>query len=109
MGNTRVKLRDLGRYQKKYPLVRNTPRFSLVSDSEVEIETRTVPINATDTVNVTWEIPFSGVPNVVVGFIESVAPVSVNVYVESVTTLGCTVRTSSATNGDIAIQAIYIP
>ena len=112
MGCLRVKLRDLGRYQKKYPLVRNEPKQSLVSDSTIEMETRNIEILDSSQAAVIFEQPFTAGPNVVVGFISVDLLTfggSVNVYATDITRFGCTVRTSADISGEISLQAIYIP
>ena len=112
MGCVRVKLRDMGRYQKKYPLVRNEPRQSLVSDGAIEIETRVLALLDADTVMLNFETPFTAPPSVVASFIgvdTLTLGGGVNVYVTDVTRFGCTVRTSAPISGEIALQAIYVP
>jgi hypothetical protein len=111
MGCLRVKLRDLGRYQKKYPLIRNEPKTQLISDSTIEIETRIISITNSDSINVVFEKPFSAAPNVVAGFVDiSFSGVgNVNVYTSDITTAGCTIRTSAVITGQISLQAMYIP
>jgi hypothetical protein len=108
MSCLRVKLRDLGRYQKKYPLVRHEPRLQLISDKIVEIENLILDINNADTVTAAFEKPFTSTPNVVVGFISLTSVGNVNVYTEAVSINSVTVRTSSPVTGKITVQAMYI-
>ena len=108
MSCLRVKLRDLGRYQKKYPLVRHEPRVQLISDKTVEIENLIIDIVESDTVTASFAKPFTSIPNVVAGFISLTLVGNVNVYVETVSVSSVTVRTSAPVTGKISVQAMYI-
>jgi len=109
MSCLRVKLRDLGRYQKKYSLVRNEPVFKLISDRSIEMETLIVDIVDSDQVSVSFTIPFSEIPAVVANIMTQSSNVgSVNVYAYSVNKTGAVIKTSAPITGKISIQAIYI-
>ena len=48
MPSTKFKKRNLARYKKTYPFVQRTPRWGLVSDKDVTIETADVQFNNED-------------------------------------------------------------
>ena len=106
MGCTRVRLRQLGR--KKYPIIRNLPKYEYISNSNFEIESLIVEILDSDTKNITFETPFSSVPSVVANFITPSEAANVNVYVESTSPLGATIRTSAPVTGLLHVHAMYI-
>lgn len=109
MGCLRVKLRDLGRYQKKYSLVRNEPVLKLISDRSIEMETLIVDIIDSDQVTVNFTVPFSEIPAVVANIMTQSSNVgSVNVYAFSVNKTTAVIKTSAPITGKISIQAIYI-
>jgi len=64
---TRLSLRQLGR--KKYPLVRNLPRFELISNTGFEIESLIVDIVNSDSVTVFFDSPFSSMPSVIANLV----------------------------------------
>ena len=66
----------------------------------VEISEKRVTFTGTDTKSITYS--FTNIP-----FITATSQTNnVNVWVESVTTTGCTIRTSAAVNGVIHVQII---
>lgn len=106
MGCTRVRLRQQGR--KKYPLVRNIPKYEYISNTNFEIESLIIEMLDSDTMNVIFETPFSSVPSVVANFITPLEAANVNVYVESTSPLGATIRTSAPVTGLLHVHAMYI-
>ena len=109
MGCTRVRLRQLGRSRKKYPLVRNpTARFEYVSNTGLEIDSLIVEVLESDSVTVSFEKPFSAVPSVVANVVSLVGSPIVGVYVESVTAVQTVIRTTSPITGQIHVHAMHI-
>lgn len=109
MACNRVRVADISKYRKKYPLVRNLPKYTYVSDKSPEIENIILDVPVlSDTVTVIFDEPFSGIPSVIANFI-SIGPFgNVNVYITNVSTTSVTVCTSIPIVGKIAVQAIYI-
>jgi hypothetical protein len=108
---TRLRLRQLGR--KKYPLVRNIPRFELVSNTGFEIESLIVDIVDTDSVTVLFDSPFSSIPSVIANVVTVTSPPifelgNVNVYVESIALDRAVIRTSAPITGKIHVHAMKI-
>lgn len=136
MACTRISLRQLGR--KKYPLVRNIPRFELVSNTGFEIESLIVDIVNSDSITVVFDKPFSSTPSVIANLVTYTAPPpappapppppppgpitvivvpflgypgelgNVNVYVESILLDRAVVRTSAPITGKIHVHAMRI-
>lgn len=101
---------DLNRLQKFYPL--SDPKASglLVSNTPFEMSYMMISLEGSDTATFTFKKSFSGIPNVVAGFVSLDTNIgNVNVYVESVNKSGGVIRTSVPTTGKISLQAIYIP
>ena len=109
MACNRVRVADLGKYRKKYPLVRNLPKTVYVSNTEPEIENIIHDVvTLSDTIVINFSTAFSGIPSVIANFISISDIGNVNVYVSSISTTAVTVRTSAPIIGKIALQAIYI-
>lgn len=110
MSSFSLKSIDLNRLQKYYPLSNPRASRSLVSDTPFELSYMMISLESSDTVTFTFEKSFSGIPNVVAGFVSLDANIgNVSVYVESVNKSGGVIRTSVPTTGKISLQAIYIP
>ena len=100
---------DTNRWQIQYPLVRSKKGNMLVSDSPVEIMYKVLDISESDSLTLVFDSPFVSIPKVIAGFVSLTASVgNVNVYVETVSKTGCTIRTSSAVTGKIAVHAINL-
>lgn len=109
MACNRVRLGDLGKLRKKYPLVRNLPRVVLVSNTEPEIENIIYDvISLSDTIVINFSNQFSGIPSVIASFISPNSYGNVNVYVTNISISSVTVCTSAPVTGKIIVQAIYI-
>ena len=65
------------------------------------IESGTLTLSSTDTGTITFSQSYSTIPKVV-----AIATGDVNVYVESVTNSGATIRTSAIFSGDVHYQAM---
>jgi len=106
VGCSRIKLRQLGR--KKYPLVRNLPRYEFISNTGFEIESLIVDITNSDTITVIFDKPFTEMPTAVANLVTATELGNVNVYVETVTVNQVVVRTSVPITGKIHIHAMRI-
>lgn len=107
MGCAKISL-GTARLKKKYPLVRNIPKNAYVTDTNAEVENLLLEISNVDVINVTFNTPFSGIPNVVASFISTSPVGAVNVFVETASKIGATIRTSAPVTGFISVQAMYI-
>lgn len=103
-------LKDISRYQLQYPLTRSDDNQYLFANAPLEAAHTSVELVDADSATYTFNRPFSGTPNVVVGFV-SVSPDSpnVNLYAETATETGGTIRTSAPITGKVAIHAVYLP
>lgn len=106
MGCTRVSLRSLGR--KKYPLVKNLPKFKFVSNTGFELESLIIDIIDSDTAIATFDAPFLIAPSVVANLVTSSELGNVNVYVESISTTQAIIRTSSPVTGKLHVHVMKI-
>ena len=106
MACTRIRLRQLGR--KKYPLVRNVPRYELVSNTGFEIESLIVDVVDSDSVTVLFDTPFSSLPSVIANLVTVQQLGNVNVYVESIALDRTVIRMSAPITGKIHVHAMKI-
>lgn len=103
-------LKDISRYQLQYPLTRSDDNLFLFSNEPLEAAVTSVEMNNASSATYTFSRPFSGTPNVVVGFISlSSGSPSVNLYAETATETGGVIRTSAPVTGKVAIHAVYLP
>jgi len=107
MAHFSLEKRDISRYQIQYPATGDgNKNLYALSDSLIEALCQKIVIQNSDTVSITFTKPFSDTPSVIAGFTGSD---NINVYVESVTQLGCVIRASSVVDlGEIVIHAIYL-
>lgn len=103
----KIRLADAGKYRKKYPHIRNVPKYVYASQKTLEIQSMLVDIVDSDVVTITFPEPFAGIPSVVANIMVYDALSIVNVCVETASTTGVTVRTSAQTTGKITIHAMY--
>lgn len=103
-------LKDISRYQLQYPLTRSDDNQYLFASAPLEAAYTSIELVDADSATYTFSRPFSGTPNVVVGFV-SVSPGSpnVNLYAETATETGGIIRTSAPITGKVAIHAVYLP
>jgi hypothetical protein len=104
---TKTNLRS-ARFKKKYSLVRNLPRYSLVASSDAGVENLLVRIEDSDSVSFSFSEPFTSTPNIVASFIAVDPQALVNVFIETASSTGATIRTSATTTGYISVHAMYI-
>lgn len=103
----KFKLLDQNRYQVQYPLKVGKYKNSLVGNKPMEMGYLFVDINNTDTVNFSFSEAFSSVPNVIVGLMVDNNNIgNVNVYTESVTKTGGTIKTSAPITAKVIVQAV---
>lgn len=104
---TSVRTTRLG---KKYPLVRNVPRKTYVAESKADIENLLVYIDNSDTVSFLFDSEFTSTPSIVASFVStpSLPQAIANVFIETATSTGATLRTSALTTGFIAVHAMHI-
>lgn len=107
MGCIKTNLRA-ARLKKKYSLVRNLPRNAYVAASDAGLENMLVRIEGTDSVSFSFTTPFPDVPSIVASFISTEPVGSVNVFIETASSSGATLRTSSVASGYISVHAMYI-
>jgi hypothetical protein len=103
----KIRLADAGKYRKKYPHVRNIPRYVYASQKTLEIQSMFVDIADSDVVTFTFSEPFTGTPSVVANILIYDSVGAVNVYVETASATGATIRTSAPTTGKITVHAMY--
>lgn len=106
MACSRVNLRQLGR--KKYPLVKNLPRFKFVTNTGFELESLVIDIINSDTAIATFDATFSEIPSVVANLVTSSELGNVNVYVESISTTQAVIRTSAPITGKLHVHVMKI-
>ena len=107
----KLQRKDVSRDIIQYPISNpGSKLFEVFSAKPLEASVQTVDIVGTDQVSFSFERSFTSVPVVVAGFVSlSSAVAGVNVYVESVTRTGGTVRTSAPVDSaKIAIHAVYV-
>lgn len=107
----KLQIKDMSRYIIQYPTSNPGPKlFEVFSAKPLEASVQTVDILGTDQVTFSFERSFTSVPVAIAGFVSLNSSVAgVNVYVESVTRTGGTVRTSAPVDSaKIAIHAVYV-
>ena len=110
MACLKFELKDISRYQLQYPLTRSNDNLYMFSNSPLEAAHLTVDLVESDSVSFSFKQPFSGVPGAIVGFLSLASDVgNVNVYVESITPSGGTVRTSAPVTARVSVHALYNP
>lgn len=103
---------DLNRQKKIYPYIRRRPIYGRMDIEEnvtdginVEIETAEINWSNSDTHTYTFTTTFSSIPKVVAISKDD----NINVYIESVSLLNVTIRSSSPSNSSAYIHAINVP
>lgn len=103
---------DLNRQKKIYPYIRRKPVYGRMDIEEniedgiiAEIETAEINWANSDTHTYTFTTTFSSIPKVVAISKDD----NINVYIESVTLLDVTIRSSAPSNSYAYIHAINVP
>ena len=96
------------RLKKKYSLVRNVSRPVYVAEKSADIENLLVYIENSDVVSFVFDTAFPDTPSIVASFVSVTPAAIVNVFIESASSVGATIRTSAPTTGFISVQAMYI-
>lgn len=106
MSSFNLEYKDISRYQ----IEPNNKNLYITSNSQLEIFSKTILIQGTDSVTINFDTPFTDIPTVIAGFTSQVASenLGVNVYVESVSKISAVIRASAVIHsGSISIHAIY--
>lgn len=110
MAGTKFSKRNLNRFRKAYPFIREEPINSYLSTESVTLEVGKVTFNDTDSMSFVLTENFSSVPTVTAVSVDSLSnnSANVNIFVTSVTTTGITFKSSQAFSGDVHFHAILI-
>ena len=104
--------RDLGRYRKVYPYLRQPPKYAYFATSplgdNVILEVGSITCTATDTGTYNFTESFTSAPTISGIAVDSTIPgdANVNVFVQSISTSQVVFRTSAPFTGKFSFQAI---
>ena len=110
MAGTKFSKRNLNRYRKAYPFIREEPINSYLSTESVILEVGKVTFNGTDSMSYALTENFPSVPTVTAVSVDSLSnnSANVNIFVTSVTTSGIIFKSSQTFSGEVHFHAILI-
>lgn len=95
---------DRNRYYKTYPFIQRNPRYAYLSDTNIKQEIGEICFNGADSVSITFAGSYLTVPNVIATPIND----DVNIWLESVSLTGATIKSSYATYACVSYQIMEI-
>jgi hypothetical protein len=101
---SRSKRIDRNRLAKTYPFLYRVPNYTYLNDPPISYETGEICFMGGDTAVYYFEVPYNGIPSVVV----TSKGEDLNVWIESLTNISVTFRSSVNTSTCVSFQIVSI-
>ena len=110
MAGSKFKKRNINRFRKVYPLIKEMPVNSFVGDKALILEVGEFTFTATDTGTYNFNESFSSAPTITAITVDSLSnnEANVNIFVTSITTTSVTFKSSQAFSGAVQFHAILV-
>lgn len=110
MAGSKFKKRNLNRFRKAYPFIREAPVNSYIGDNQLTLEVGEVTFTGADSATYSFNEAFASAPTVTAISVDSESndEANVNIFVTSISTTNVTFESSQTFTGKVQFHAILV-